>query len=80
MTLLDAVLAVSLGINLGAVGLFVLFWMLALISDGIERIYHHFVPPPGPHCDIDPRCHPAFMWGNDGNGHIGAVTLNMEGR
>lgn len=27
------------------------------------------------HCDIDPRCHPAFAWAKDGTGWIGNMQV-----
>jgi hypothetical protein len=40
-------------------------------------------PPAAPICDIDPRCHPEFVWmpGEEGRvGAIGKTKINMDGR
>jgi hypothetical protein len=47
---------------------------LVVIASVFEYVYDRFNPN-HPMCSIDPRCHPAFAWGNDGYGHIMGHTL-----
>ena len=75
MSLIDAIFAIALGINLGVVGLLVAFFVLSQVWRAVDRGYRHFYPPPGPHCDIDPRNHPAFARGADGKTYIGSVHV-----
>lgn len=61
--ILNAVLIVEAGI----IGLFVLLLVVGNIAEWVETKLN----PRYPHCDIDPRCHVAFVWDKDGNGWIG---------
>lgn len=51
------------------------FWCWALFGfDALLRRRSNSEPW-GDYCDIDPRCHPAFMWAADGNGYIGSLLV-----
>lgn len=63
----------------------ILFWVivaawLAIFVMALEWFEDRTISDRLPSCDIDPRCHPAFVWRKDGKGQIGNTTINMEGR
>jgi len=49
------------------IGLFVLLWILGIVWEWVDNKWNPYLP----FCDIDPRCHIAFVWDKDGNGWIG---------
>ena len=50
----------------------VIAWIVfcALASAAIG-LFNEIINPVYPHCDIDPLCHPGFVWDKEGNGWIG---------
>ena len=54
--------------------------VLILLVIGFWMAFGHIVDrilskPEPPYCDIDPRCHPAFVWLEDGTGWIGRIKV-----
>lgn len=51
----------------------IVFWKVVghLLNMLLDKIY----PPDAPYCDIDPRCHQAFVWRSDGTGWIGNIRV-----
>lgn len=49
------------------------FWMTVgcILENGMRRLF----PDPPPYCDIDPRCHSAFVFAADGSGWIGGICV-----
>ncbi len=56
-----------------AILLSLLFW--TLVGEAMEKVYEVLYPQELPSCDINPRCHPRFAWGSDGNGWIGNIIV-----
>lgn len=47
---------------------------LAFIG-ALDSLTNRINPPAPPFCNIDPLCHPAFLWAKDGSGWIGPVCV-----
>lgn len=47
-------------------------WTFFVIGS-LDKIFGEPALPP--YCDIDPLCHPAFAWNNDGSGWIGNICV-----
>ena len=54
------------------IGTLILWWMIGVI---LEKVIRGLFPDPPPYCDIDPMCHPAFVWHKDGSGWIGNICV-----
>lgn len=57
-------------IDLAFISILLAGWVMSVIDRMIAKRFG-----PGPHCDIDPRCHPAFAWDKYGRGWIGNVKV-----
>ncbi len=51
------------------------FYVMCRIEEYERRRYAIENPPC---CDIDPECHPGFVWGSDGVGRIGPYVLHHK--
>lgn len=49
-------------------------WLLGVLAPASPQAW---IDPDiaGPHCDINPRCHPAYVRASDGNGYVYGVPV-----
>lgn len=69
MDALDFLLAVEVTIILA----FAVLVVAGLIVDKLTAIYRPYYP----RCDIDPRCHPAFVMDGSGQAWIGKTRVRL---
>ena len=57
----------------GLIIITILFW--TLVGNLVDILLGKINPPAPPYCDIDPRCHIAFMWHQDGTGWVRDIKV-----
>ena len=54
------------------------FW--SCVGSWVDYLCEWVSPPPAPHCDVDPLCHPGFRWREDGIGEIYGIRVATRER
>lgn len=71
----DIIIGILLA-NLTLIALLIIIYIIASITVWIDSKLN----PIYPHCNIDPLCHPNFIWDKDMNGWIGDCMVHKQDR